>query len=110
MAKTYLAMTNELLVELNEPELTSISTAVGIQKQVANCVNRAYFDIVDAVDDWSWLSTSNPQNEYYDITSLFQKLISIGRNTSAFPLQEYWLDIGRISEYDQANAEFKKLF
>ena len=44
MAKTYLAMTNELLVELNEPELTSISTAVGIQKQVANCVNRAYFD------------------------------------------------------------------
>ena len=68
MAKTYLAMTNELLVELNEPELTSISTAVGIQKQVANCVNRAYFDIVDAVDDWSWLSTSNPQDDYYGNT------------------------------------------
>ena len=68
MAKTYLAMTNELLVELNEPELTSISTAVGIQKQVANCVNRAYFDIEDAVDDWSWLSTNTPQNEYYGNT------------------------------------------
>ena len=68
MAKTYLAMTNELLVELNEPELTSVATAVGIQKQVANCVNRAYFDIVDSVDDWSWLSTSTPQNEYYGNT------------------------------------------
>ena len=22
----------------------------------------------------------------------------------------HWLDVGRISEYDQANAEFKKLF
>ena len=53
MAKTYLAMTNELLVEINEPELTAISGAVGVQKQVANCVNRAYFDIVDAVDDLS---------------------------------------------------------
>ena len=51
-----------------------------------------------------------PNNEYYDITSLFQKIIDSGANTTAFPLQEYWLDIGRISEYDQANAEFKQLF
>ena len=34
----------------------------------------------------------------------------MGINTSAFPLQEYWLDIGRVSEFDQANAEFKNLF
>ena len=51
-----------------------------------------------------------PKNEYYDITSLFQKAISMGINTSAFPLQEYWLDIGRVSEYDKANVEFKNLF
>ena len=50
-----------------------------------------------------------PKNKYYDITSLFQKLISTGANTLAFPLQEYWLDIGRMSEYDQAVAEFNKL-
>ena len=37
MAKTYLALTNELLVELNEPELTAVSSGVGIQKQVALC-------------------------------------------------------------------------
>jgi len=68
MAKTYLAMTNELLVEINEPELTAITGAVGVQKQVANCVNRAYFDIVDAVDDWSWLSTDAPDDPYYGNT------------------------------------------
>ena len=55
MAKTYLSIVNELLVEINEPELTGVSSAVGIQKQVSNCVNRAYFDIVDAVDNWAWL-------------------------------------------------------
>ena len=68
MAKTYLALTNELLVELNEPELTAISSGVGVQKQVSNCVNRAYSDIVDAVDNWSWLSTAEPDDPYYGNT------------------------------------------
>jgi len=70
MAKTYLALTNELLVELNEPELTAISSGVGVQKQVSNCVNRAYSDIVDAVDDWSWLSAGNPDDPYYGNTTV----------------------------------------
>ena len=70
MAKTYLALTNELLVEMNEPEVSAISTGVGVQKQVANCVNRAYFDIVDAVDDWSWLSTAEPDDPYYGNTTI----------------------------------------
>lgn len=64
MAKTYLSMTNELLVEINEPELTTVSGALGIQKFVSNCVNRAYFDIVDAQDTWSWLSSSATQGNY----------------------------------------------
>jgi hypothetical protein len=64
MAKTYLSMTNELLVEINEPELTSVAGAVAIQKFVSNCVNRAYFDIVDSQDTWSWLTTAAPQDNY----------------------------------------------
>ena len=68
MAKTYLSLVNDLLVEINEPELTSVANAVGVQKQVSKCVNRAYFDIVDAVDNWAWLSTNTPQNEYYGNT------------------------------------------
>ena len=68
MAKTYLSLVNDLLVEINEPELTSVASAVGVQKQVSKCVNRAYFDIVDAVDNWAWLSTNTLQNEYYGNT------------------------------------------
>ena len=68
MAKTYLSLVNDLLVEINEPELTSVANAVGVQKQVSKCVNRAYFDIVDAVDNSAWLSTNTPQNEYYGNT------------------------------------------
>ena len=68
MAKDYKTLTNELLVELNEPEVSTVATGVGIQKQVANVVNRAYFDIVDSVDDWSWLSTDVPDDPYYGNT------------------------------------------
>ena len=68
MAKDYKTLVNELLVELNEPEVTTVASAVGIQKQVANVVNRAYFDIVDAVDDWSWLSSDVPDDPYYGNT------------------------------------------
>ena len=68
MAKDYKSIVNELLVELNEPEVTTVATGVGIQKQVANVVNRAYFDIVDSVDDWSWLSTDVPDDPYYGNT------------------------------------------
>ena len=68
MAKNYKTFVNELLVELNEPEVTTVASAVGIQKQVANVVNRAYFDIVDAVDDWSWLSSDAPDDPYYGNT------------------------------------------
>jgi|TARA_S200000501_G_scaffold370956_1_gene413098 hypothetical protein len=68
MAKDYKTLVNELLVELNEPEVSTIASAVGIQKQVANVVNRAYFDIVDAVDDWSWLSADVPDDPYYGNT------------------------------------------
>ena len=68
MAKDYKTFVNELLVELNEPEVSTVASAVGIQKQVANVVNRAYFDIVDAVDDWSWLSSDVPDDPYYGNT------------------------------------------
>jgi hypothetical protein len=68
MAKDYKTLVNELLVELNEPEVSTIATAVGIQKQVSNVVNRAYFDIVDSVDDWSWLSADVPDDPYYGNT------------------------------------------
>lgn len=68
MAKNYKTLVNELLVELNEPEVATVASAVGIQKQVANVVNRAYFDIVDSVDDWSWLSADVPDDPYYGNT------------------------------------------
>ncbi len=47
-----------------------------------------------------------PNDEFFDMPSLFQKLIENGFNTSSFPIHEYWLDIGRISDFQRANVEY----
>lgn len=51
-----------------------------------------------------------PQDAYYDMPSLFENLIQRGDETSAFPIREYWLDIGQLADYDRANGEFTQVF
>jgi dTDP-glucose pyrophosphorylase/predicted transcriptional regulator len=51
-----------------------------------------------------------PKDEFYDMPTLFDKLIQINENTISFPIREYWLDIGRIEEYEKANKEYHKVF
>jgi len=51
-----------------------------------------------------------PKNQFYDMPELFEKLIEMDKNTVSFPLREYWLDIGRIEEYEKANREYHEVF
>ncbi|MDH4944075.1 nucleotidyltransferase family protein [Sulfurimonas sp. C5] len=51
-----------------------------------------------------------PENEFFDMPTLFETLISKNKNTVSFPLREYWLDIGRIEEYNKANEEYDEVF
>lgn len=50
-----------------------------------------------------------PQNTYFDMPSLFNKLSSRA-DTSAgvFPIHEYWMDVGQRGDFDQAQQDFKK--
>ncbi|MCT7648033.1 nucleotidyltransferase family protein [Aliarcobacter butzleri] len=51
-----------------------------------------------------------PENQFYDMPTLFEKIISEGKNAISFPLREYWLDIGRMEEYKKANDEYDEVF
>jgi dTDP-glucose pyrophosphorylase len=51
-----------------------------------------------------------PQNQFYDMPTLFEKIISNNKNAISFPLREYWLDIGRLEEYKKANEEYDEVF
>jgi len=50
------------------------------------------------------------QNEFFDMPTLFERLIAMGKEALSFPIREYWLDIGRMEEYERANSEYGDVF
>ncbi|MEO1945657.1 MAG: hypothetical protein ABGY11_15255 [Candidatus Thioglobus sp.] len=65
--KTYLSITNDILGELNEVQLTSSNflTAKGLQKFVKDAINRAYFDIANENPEFPWLATTTTNATEY---------------------------------------------
>ncbi|TLS50575.1 CBS domain-containing protein [Paenibacillus antri] len=51
-----------------------------------------------------------PKGTFYDMPNLFQSLMIEQQTTTVFPIREYWLDIGRLEEFDRANGEFQEVF
>ncbi|MBU4448859.1 MAG: nucleotidyltransferase family protein [Proteobacteria bacterium] len=51
-----------------------------------------------------------PKNTFLDMTNLFERLIDQGCETAAFPIWEYWVDIGRPADLERANGEFGGIF
>lgn len=67
-------------------------------------VNAGIYTIAPALIDYI------PINEYFDMTDLFSLLLKQGITPSAFPIREYWLDIGRLSEYEKADQIYMEIF
>lgn len=51
-----------------------------------------------------------PDGVFFDMPTLFEKVIANGHVTASFPIREYWLDIGRLGDYERANNEFSAIF
>jgi dTDP-glucose pyrophosphorylase len=51
-----------------------------------------------------------PTERYFDITDLMEIIISQGQMISAFPIEEYWLDIGLPNDFLKANEDYSQLF
>lgn len=48
-----------------------------------------------------------PPDSPYDMTDLVKTLVSAGKKVLAYPLEEYWLDIGQMSDYQRAQEDFE---
>jgi dTDP-glucose pyrophosphorylase len=46
----------------------------------------------------------------YDMPALFQQLVAEGRPTRCHPIAGYWLDIGRMGDYERAQHDFAEVF
>lgn len=51
-----------------------------------------------------------PKDRLFHMTMVFEKLLELGRSATIFPIHEYWLDIGRLGDYERANGEFFQHF
>lgn len=51
-----------------------------------------------------------PKMNFFDMPSLFDEAIAKKMETSVFPIREYWIDIGRMDDFNRANDEFKERF
>jgi dTDP-glucose pyrophosphorylase/CBS domain-containing protein len=48
-----------------------------------------------------------PPGQRCDITDLIQRLLSEGKKAASFPVREYWLDIGQMPDYRQAEGDIE---
>jgi len=47
-----------------------------------------------------------PSGKRYDMTDLIEDVIQSGGKVAAFPIVEYWLDIGQMADYEKAQKEY----
>jgi dTDP-glucose pyrophosphorylase len=46
-----------------------------------------------------------PSGQRFDMTDLVEVLLARGRPVASFPITEYWLDIGQVEDYEQAQRD-----
>jgi dTDP-glucose pyrophosphorylase len=51
-----------------------------------------------------------PRGELFDMPALFEALVRAGKRTRCHHIDGYWLDIGRLPDYERANLEFSEVF
>jgi NDP-sugar pyrophosphorylase family protein len=51
-----------------------------------------------------------PKNEYYGMDHLIMKLLAEKQPVTKFEIKDYWLDIGRVDDYELAQQDFNKNF
>ncbi|MDC0239199.1 nucleotidyltransferase family protein [Candidatus Thioglobus sp.] len=86
------SVNHENIVSIEEKPLHSFFVNAGIYLLEPECI-----DLI-------------PNNEFYDMPMLFEKLLFLKEKIVSFPMKEYWLDIGRMTEYEKANHEYNKVF
>jgi len=46
-----------------------------------------------------------PQGQAKNMTTVFEELVATGKDAAVFPVREYWLDIGRMTDLERARGD-----
>ena len=50
------------------------------------------------------------KEEFFDMPQLFNALVEGGKKTTVYPVREYWMDIGRMDDFERAQEEYEEMF
>ena len=50
-----------------------------------------------------------PENEFHNMTDVISPWLE-KKKVASFPIHEYWIDIGKIEDYQQAHGEYEEVF
>ncbi|MDD3562964.1 MAG: sugar phosphate nucleotidyltransferase [Candidatus Cloacimonetes bacterium] len=51
-----------------------------------------------------------PDGEYFGMDKLIKKMIELKLPITHYPIEEYWLDIGQVADYEKAQEVYKERF
>lgn len=51
-----------------------------------------------------------PKDQFFDMPNLFIHLLEQKQEVTVFPIREYWLDIGRMDDFEKAKLDYKEVF
>lgn len=51
-----------------------------------------------------------PRDTFFDLPTLLERMLENGMRVRCHRAESYWMDIGRIADYERANAEFGSVF
>lgn len=104
----------------NDITIVSVKKNVNIQYGVLEVENNKVTDIIEK-PNYEFLISGGiyclnpkvmeliPENEYFEITDLFTKAMERKMKVESFVIDDYWIDIGRIEDYDKINRDLNKL-
>lgn len=85
-------LSNQFVEEIDEKPVHSFFINAGIY-----VVNSKCFDLI-------------PRSKSYHMTQLIKDAIECGLKCSAFPVREYWVDIGQHHDFKRANEDYEAEF
>ena len=88
------------VVELSENRVTNVDEKPLVRSFINAGIYALDPDVLELI----------PPDGKYDMTTLFQTLAGSSMNTAAFPVREYWLDVGHAEDLARADGEYRKVF
>ncbi|HCK66737.1 MAG TPA: mannose-1-phosphate guanyltransferase, partial [Anaerolineae bacterium] len=51
-----------------------------------------------------------PENEYFGMDALIKKILAENKSIYKYEIKDYWIDIGRIEDYEKAQGAYKEMY